>query len=38
MPLDALSNEEHMDYVRSLYQININMPGTMENEHPHKFL
>ncbi len=27
-----------MEKIKQLFQININLPGTMENEHPHKFL
>jgi len=38
IPWDAIKDEEHMDYIRSLMSININMPGTMENENPHRFL
>ena len=27
-----------MDRLRSLHEINLNMPGTIEAEHPHRFL
>ena len=27
-----------MESLRRCFTININMPGSMENEHPHKFL
>lgn len=38
LQLYKLHDENYMDIIKSLFQININMPGSMENEHPHKFL
>jgi len=33
-----IQNEEYMDQLRRCFSVNMNMPGAMEAEHPHKFL
>lgn len=38
IPEDVLSNDSYMDQIRRNITLNLNMPGVMENEHPHKFL
>ena len=38
IPLALLKNENYMSNLRKCFTLNISMPGTLENEHPHKFL
>lgn len=38
LPLAKLKNEKYLDFLRNTFVINISIPGTLENEHPHKFL
>jgi hypothetical protein len=36
--MKKLNDESYMDDLRRCFSLNINMPGAMENEHPHRFL
>ena len=38
LQLYKLQDQNYMDAVRASFEININLPGCMENEHPHRFL
>jgi hypothetical protein len=38
VPYDKIEEESYMEIVKRCFTLNINMPGAMENEHPHKFL
>lgn len=38
MPISYIEHPEYMERMRRCLTINFNMPGTIENEHPHKFI
>ena len=38
LPLKKIENEGYMDTLKRCFQLNINMPGTLENEDPNKFI
>lgn len=37
VPAAKLKNNEYMDAIRDWRQLNLNMPGTLENEDPNRF-
>eukprot|EP01017_Pseudomicrothorax_dubius_P042843 TRINITY_DN704_c0_g1_i16.p1 TRINITY_DN704_c0_g1~~TRINITY_DN704_c0_g1_i16.p1 ORF type:complete len:304 (-),score=70.71 TRINITY_DN704_c0_g1_i16:63-974(-) len=38
IPLNKLQNTKYMENLHKCFTLNINFPGCMENEHPHRFL
>jgi len=38
IPRDVLKIDQYMDQIRRNMTLNMNMPGVMENEDPHKFI
>lgn len=37
IPANKLKNQEFMESIREWRQLNLNMPGTLENEDPNRF-
>lgn len=38
VPLKYIHDQKYMDEVRRCFTLNINMPGTIENEDPNRFI
>jgi hypothetical protein len=38
LPMLRVNNEGYMGTLRKCFSLNINMPGTLENEDPNKFI
>lgn len=38
VPTKLINNQKYMDHILSCWQINMSLPGCIENEHPHRFL
>ena len=38
IPITKINSEPYMNRMRRCFSLNISMPGTLENEHPNKFL
>lgn len=38
IPNKLIQNQEYMDQLRRCFAVNLNMPGSVEAEHPHKFI
>jgi hypothetical protein len=38
IPSKYLLDKDYMDDVKKCFSMNFNIPGTIENEHPHRFI
>lgn len=38
IPLTKLKDDKHMANIRRCWSLNMNMPGTIENEDPNRFI
>jgi hypothetical protein len=38
LPMSKINDPTYMKYIENCFSLNLSMPGTIENEHPHRFL
>jgi hypothetical protein len=38
LPIKHINDKVYMEYIEKCFSLNLSMPGSIENEHPHRFL